>query len=230
MKSRPLGFVGVPADADDDEGLAGKLFCDLLHVRELFVAGAAPGGPEVDEDDAAAHGVEIELRAVEGGDGERRGHLVGGERGVFGEVLGAEIAGISGGDAGEAGFELVAGGVHLIETGEDLSVEVVGSGVFGVVGDGGFEGGVGGVEEIELVLVAGLNEEGVAALDFSVGLVGGVGGDGFERRCGGDGVFEVAGFHLGVEEFSETGLVFLRGNLAGLLEGVNGEGELLFPR
>jgi len=29
----PLGFVGVPADADNDEGLAGKLFGNLLHYR-----------------------------------------------------------------------------------------------------------------------------------------------------------------------------------------------------
>ena len=51
----PFGFVGVPADADDDEGLAGELFGDLFDVGELFFAGAAPGGPEVDEDDAAIH-------------------------------------------------------------------------------------------------------------------------------------------------------------------------------
>ena len=81
-----------------------------------------------------------------------------GERGVFGEVLGAEVAGIFGGDAAEAGFELVACGVGLVEAGEDLSVEVVGGGVFRVVGDGGFEGGVGGVEEIGFVLFAGLRK------------------------------------------------------------------------
>ena len=55
-----------------------------------------------------------------------RGHLVGGERRVFGEVLGAEVAGVVGLDAGEAGLELVAGRVHLVETGEHLAVQIVG--------------------------------------------------------------------------------------------------------
>src|SRR5260370_840705 len=64
----PLGLVGVPADADDDQGLSGELSGDLLDLGELFFAGAAPGGPEVDEDDAAAHGVKVEAGAVEGDD------------------------------------------------------------------------------------------------------------------------------------------------------------------
>src|ERR1700754_3746550 len=58
----PLLIVRVPANTNNDERLAGELFGDPLHVGKLFVTRATPGGPEVDEDDAAAHGIEIELR------------------------------------------------------------------------------------------------------------------------------------------------------------------------
>ena len=95
-------------------------------------------------------------------------------------MLGAEVAGIGGRDAGKAGLELLARGVDLIEASEHLAVEVVGRAILRVVGDGGFEGGIGGVEEIGLVLVSGLEEERVAALGLGVGFVGGVGCDDFE--------------------------------------------------
>ncbi len=57
----------------------------------------------------------------------------------------------------------------------------MGCAILGIVGDGGLERGIGGVEEIGLVLVSGLEEERVAALGLGVGFVGGVGCDCFER-------------------------------------------------
>ena len=162
----PFGFVGVPTDADDDEGLTSELFGDLLDVGELFVAGAAPGGPEVDEDDAAAHGVQAKFCSVEGYYGEGGGHLVGGELGVCGEVLGAEVAGVVGGDAAEALLELLGCGVVLVETSENIAFEVVGGAVFGIVGYGGFERGVGGLIEIGLIFLECLEVEGLCAIGF----------------------------------------------------------------
>ena len=71
----PFIFVGVPADADDDEGLASKLLGDLFHLWKFFFAGTAPGGPEVDEDYTASHGVEVEVSAVKGYDLKCGRHL-----------------------------------------------------------------------------------------------------------------------------------------------------------
>ena len=60
-----------------------------------------------------------------------------GQSGIFGEVLGAEVAGIPGTDAAEAGLELAAGCIHLAETGQHLAIQIEGGGVFRIVGDGG---------------------------------------------------------------------------------------------
>ena len=69
--------------------------------------------------------------------------------------------------------------------------------VFGFVGDGGFEGGVGGLEDVGFVFFSGLIEESVPAVDFSVGFVGGIGRDGFEGGCGCGGIFEAGQFSSG---------------------------------
>src|ERR1700678_875239 len=115
-------FVLVPTDAEDNERLAGEVSGDLFDVRQLFEARDAPGCPEVDEDDAAVHLVEVEAGAVERRDGEGWGHLLEGEVGVFGEAAGATVAGIVRRDGGEAGLELGAGGFDLAEVDEYLSV------------------------------------------------------------------------------------------------------------
>ncbi len=64
----------VLVDADADDGELGHLFLELEEAGELFDAGGAPGGPEVEDDDAAAEAGEVEgLDAVgdfeEGGGG-----------------------------------------------------------------------------------------------------------------------------------------------------------------
>ncbi len=77
-------------------------------------------------------------------------------------MLGAEVAGVVGGDAGEALLELLGGGVVLAEAGEDVPFEVVCGTVFGIVGDGGFERGVGGLIEIGLIFFECLDRRGPA--------------------------------------------------------------------
>ena len=66
--------VVVLVDADADDGELGHLFLEFEEAGEFFDAGGAPGGPEVEDDDAAAEAGEIEgLDAVgdfeEGGGG-----------------------------------------------------------------------------------------------------------------------------------------------------------------
>ncbi len=139
----PLGLVGVPADADDDEGLAGELFGDLLHVGSSSLQGphhVAQKSMRTTRPPIASrlNCVPSSAVTVKGGAILRRE-----SDGIFGEVLGAEVAGIFGGDAGEAGFELLAGGFDLAETGEGVAIEIMGVAVFGIVDDGGFERSIG---------------------------------------------------------------------------------------
>ena len=54
---------------------------------QLGVAGAAPGSPEVDEHNLAAHVVERELAAGIGDTVKRRSHLLAREVGILDEVL-----------------------------------------------------------------------------------------------------------------------------------------------
>ena len=98
-------------------------------------------------------------------------------------MLGSEVAGIAGGDTAKAGLEFAACRVRLVEAGQDLTVEIVGGCIFRVVGNGSFEGGVSGIEEVDFVLIPGLKKESMAALSLGVGFVDGGNNDGFE--CGG---------------------------------------------
>ena len=97
--------------------------------------------------------------AVERGDVEGGGHFGEGERGVFGEVLGAKIAGSVGVRQLRQGLNC-RGHRRSDRGGEDAAIEVEGGADLGVVGEGGFKGGVRGVQQIGLVLIAGLKEEG----------------------------------------------------------------------
>src|SRR5258708_32134930 len=67
----PFLFVGIEADAEDDERLSLKFFGDLTDMREGFAARDAPGGPKVEKDNLALQVVHGDLLSIDGGDGER---------------------------------------------------------------------------------------------------------------------------------------------------------------
>ena len=77
----PDGFVLVDAYAEQDEVVLLELFGDGLDVVEVAGAGAAPGGPEIDEDDLAGERVEGNGGSVGSGEGELGGFVVGGQGG-----------------------------------------------------------------------------------------------------------------------------------------------------
>ena len=67
------GVILVGADADDGE--LGHLSLQVKEAGELFDAGGAPGGPEIEDDDAAAEAGEIDLLDAVA-DGEEGGGLL----------------------------------------------------------------------------------------------------------------------------------------------------------
>src|SRR5882757_7987840 len=143
----PCLRVLIPADAEDDERLAGEVLGYLFDLRKLFITRATPGGPEVDKNDASIHLIEVEVGTIERSDGEGRSQLLKNKGRVFREALGAEVERIVGLDGNQAGFETGTGGFGLAEVDEHLAVSEEGSEVFGVEGEGYFKSSVCGVEQ-----------------------------------------------------------------------------------
>jgi len=185
--------VLVPGDAEESEGLVCELLGEVLEFRQELPAGDAPGGPEVEEDDAAMETGERDGLAVGGDGGEGWGHGGAGEREVSEVVLGAGAIRVGGwGDLDVAG-EGLAGVRIAAEGGEGAAVEEERGAEVGVVCDGGFEGGVGLGEFARGGLVAVEVEGSAAVEEIGVGLVFGLGGEALELDGGGDGLLPGTG-------------------------------------
>jgi len=136
------GVVGIVAiDADDFEALGMVVFVEVFDAGDFGVAGAAPGGPEVDENDFALEfgGREVAVGGGATGDFERFAEHV-----FFGLIdvgVGGDLFGGGGGGACEEAFglfgEVVAGEAEVGHAGE-------GDGDAIAVGVGLGDGGVGG--------------------------------------------------------------------------------------
>ena len=147
-EGRDLVAVLVGGDIEEDDVVAVlEAGFGLLVEGMLGAARAAPGGPEVEDDDFAFEGVEGEWGAVEGGEGEGIG-------------AGGEGVGIDGENAGAAGREEGGGAVV---GGEQGGGETGGGGAgegieafaeFRVAGAGGVVEGEGPGEGVEGVFVA----------------------------------------------------------------------------
>jgi len=118
QKVAPLGVIGIETDAHDHQGLSGELLRDVANVGQCLAARAAPGGPEVDEDDLSSEVVERDSAVVDRLDGERRGHLQAHKFGAVGKALGAFVIGIFGTCYLHVVGESGSGGLILVQPGE----------------------------------------------------------------------------------------------------------------